>query len=236
MKQRLHTAACLLACLLLASCGVNSPITVEDGTTVEGDRTTVNGGIFIGADCTVKGDCRTVNGPVSVGPDSRVQSLKSVNGPIKLDDDIVVDGDLETVNGGIRIGREVSVDGNLETVNGGVSIGSGGSIRGEIRTVNGGIGLDNTEVTGDLITSNGDITLENGSRVKGNLVIRGTKGTELKPPTITVSGTSIVDGDIEIRDEDRGVRLVLVNGGQVTGSTGSAVVERIDEQPQERVE
>jgi predicted acyltransferase (DUF342 family) len=236
MKQRLHTAACLLACLLLASCGVNSPITVEDGTTVEGDRTTVNGGIFIGADCTVKGDCRTVNGPVSVGPDSRVQSLKSVNGPIKLDDDIVVDGDLETVNGGIRIGREVSVDGNLETVNGGVSIGSGGSIRGEIRTVNGGIGLDNTEVTGDLITSNGDITLENGSRVTGNLVIRGTKGTELKPPTITVSGTSIVDGDIEIRDEDRGVRLVLIDGGRVTGSTGSAVVERIDEQPQERVE
>lgn len=236
MHQRLHTAACLLACLMLASCGVNSPITVEDGATVEGDKTTVNGRIVVGADCTIEGNLRTVNGPVSVGPDSKVQSLKSVNGPIKIDDNVVVTGDLETVNGGIRIGRQVSVDGNLETVNGGVSIASGGSVRGEIRTVNGGIGLDGTEVTGDLVTSNGDITLDNGSRITGNLVIRGTRGTELKPPTITISGTSIVDGDIEIRDSDRGVRLVLIDGGRVTGSTGSAVVERVDEEPREGVE
>lgn len=236
MHQRLLVAACLLACLWLASCGVNSPITFEDGATHEGNRVTVNGGVFIGADCTIKGSCRTVNGSVTVGPNSQVGSLRSVNGSIRLDDNIVVDGDLETVNGSIRIGPEVSVEGKLETVNGGVSIASGGSIRGEIRTVNGAIGLDSTEVTGDLITSNGDITLENGSRVNGNLVIRGAKGTERRPPTITVSGASVVEGDIEIDDADRGVRLVLVNGGRVTGSTGSAIVERVDEQPRETSE
>jgi hypothetical protein len=161
MQQRVLTAAWLVACLVAASCGVNSAITFEDGTTHEGNKATVNGG---------------------------------------------------------------------------VSIASGGSIQGVIKTVNGGIGLDNTEVTGVLVTSNGDITIENGSRVTGNLVIRGGKGKELKPPTIIGSGGSIIDGDIDIRDENRGVRLVLVDGGQVTGSTGSAVVEGIDEEPREASE
>lgn len=226
MQHKLQFAGCLLACLLVASCGVNSSINVEDGATREGNQFTVNGGVHVGTDCTIKGNCRTVNGRVSVGSNSHVRSLKSVNGSITLDDNVVVDGDLDTVNGGIRVGPGVSVEGDLETVNGGVSVAPGGSIQGTVETVNGSIDLDNTEVTGDLVTTNGDITLENGSRVIGNLVIRGTKGRERKPPTITVSGASIVDGDIEIRDEDREVRLVLINGGQVTGSTGSAIVER----------
>jgi len=230
MQRRLQHAACLLACLLVASCGVNSSITFEDGTTHEGNQVTVNGGVFIGTDCTIKGNCRTVNGRVTVGSNSHVRSLKSVNGSIKLDDNILVNGDLETVNGGIRVGSEVSVEGNLETVNGGVSVASGGSIQGTVKTVNGSIDLDNTQVTGALVTNNGDITLENGSRVIGNLVIRGGKGRERRPPTITVSGASIVQGDIEIHDKDRRVRLVLIDGGQVTGSTGSAIVERVDEQ------
>jgi DUF4097 and DUF4098 domain-containing protein YvlB len=228
MQHRLRSAACLLVCLLVASCGVNSSITFEDGTTHEGNQVTVNGGVRVGTDCTINGNCRTVNGRVSVGSNSHVRSLRSVNGSIELDDNVVVNGDLETVNGGIRVGSDVSVEGNLETVNGGVSVASGGSIQGTLRTVNGGIDLDRTEVTGALITTNGDITLENGSRVIGNLVIRGSKGNERKPPTITLSGRSIVQGDIEIHDEDRGVRLVLIDGGQVTGSTGSAIVERID--------
>ncbi len=236
MQQKLQTTGCLLACLMMVSCGVNSSITFEDGTTHEGNQVTVNGGVFIGADCTIKGNCRTVNGRVTVGSNSHVKSLKSVNGSIKLDDNIVVNGDLETVNGGIRVGSEVSVEGNLETVNGGVSVASGGSIQGTLKTVNGGIDLDNTRVTGALVTTNGDITLENGARVIGNLVIRCGKGKEMKAPTITVAGGSFVQGDIEIHNEDRRVRLVLSDGGQVTGSTGSAIVERIKERGNESSE
>ncbi|MDX2436835.1 MAG: hypothetical protein QNL88_07285 [Acidobacteriota bacterium] len=63
----------------------------------------------------------------------------------------------------------------------------------------------------------------------GNLVIRGSKGRGSKRSTITVTGTSVVQGDIEIHDSDRNVRLALSNGGHVTGSTGSAIVERITE-------
>ena len=229
MKHKVQTAFCLFASLLVASCGVNSSITVENGKTHDGNRTTVNGGVFIGQDCTVNGNFRTVNGRVSVGSDSHVRSLKSVNGSIKLDENIVVDGDLETVNGGIRVGDEVSVKGNLKTVNGSVSVASGGSILGTLRAVNGGIEIDNTEVTGSLVTNNGDITLENGSRVVGDLVIRGSGGSRSNPPTIFVSGASVVQGDIRIHDDDREVRLVLSDGGRVTGSTGSAIVERVGE-------
>ena len=227
MKSKLQTTFCVLASLLVASCGVNSSITVEDGRTQEGSKATVNGGVFIGEDCTIKGNCRTVNGRVLVGANSQVRSLKSVNGSIKLDDNIVVDGDLETVNGGIRVGHDVSVEGNLETVNGSVSVASGGSVQGTLRAVNGGIDLDNTEVTGNLITSNGDITLVNGTRVVGDVIIRGSKGRGSKSQTITVSGTSVVQGDIIINDADREVHLLLDDGGRVTGSTGSAVVDKV---------
>jgi len=236
MQHGLQTAGCLLACLVIVSCGVNSSITFEDGSTHEGNQVTVNGGVIIGADCTIKGNCRTVNGRVSVGSHSHVKSLKSVNGSIRLDDNIVVTGDLATVNGGIRVGPEVSVEGNLETVNGGLSVASGGSIQGTLRTVNGDIDLDTTEVTGTVVTTNGDISLENGCRVVGNLVIRGDGDRELKPPTITISGTSIVEGDIEIHDKDRGVRLVLSSGGQVTGSTNGVIVERVNERGDESSE
>lgn len=225
MQSKVQTAFCLLASLLVASCGVNSSITVEDGQTREGSKATVNGGVYIGEDCTIKGNFRTVNGRVSVGANSQVRSLKSVNGSIKLDDNIVVDGDLETVNGSIRVGHEVSIEGNLETVNGSVSVASGGSIQGTLRAVNGDIDVDDTEVTGSLITSNGDITLVNGTRVIGNLIIRGTKGRGSKPQTITVSGASVVQGDIVINDADREVHLVFSDDGQVTGSTGSAIVD-----------
>jgi hypothetical protein len=229
MQSKAQTAFCLLACLLVASCGVNSSIKIEDGQTQEGSKATVNGGVFVGEDCTIKGNLRTVNGRVSVGANSQVRSLKSVNGSINLDDNIVVDGDLETVNGSIRVGHEVSVEGNLETVNGSVSVASGGSIQGTLRAVNGDIDLDSTEVTGNLITNNGDITLVNGSRVVGNLIIRGSKGKGFKLQTITVSGGSVVQGDIVINDTEREVHLILSDDGRLTGSTGSAIVDRITE-------
>jgi DUF4097 and DUF4098 domain-containing protein YvlB len=235
-KNRLHILGVGLACVLVVSCGVNSSIVSEDGTTYEGNRTTVNGSVSIGDRCVIKGNCRTVNGRVSVGSDSQVGSLKSVNGSIKLGDNVVVDGDLETVNGGIHVGPAASVAGYLETVNGPVSIAAGGVIEGTLKTVNGGIDLDDTEVTGDLITTNGDLTIENGSRVIGNLVIRGGKGKERKPPTITVSGGSVIEGDLEIHDKDRGVRLVLIGGGQVTGATTGAIVETVDGDQDERPE
>jgi len=225
MRNLFVISAAVVMCIGLGSCGVNSSITVADGTTLESGRSTVNGGVIIGSDCTVNGNCRTVNGRVTVGDRSRVKSLKTVNGSVRVGDGVTVDGDLEAVNGRIELGSDCTVGGNVETVNGSLSVATGGEVHGTLRTVNGGISLVTASVDGSLVTNNGDITLEQGTRVTGDIVIRGKTHGDLRPPTITLAGASVLEGDIRIEDAGRKVRLVVGDDCQITGSTGAAVIE-----------
>jgi len=129
--RNVRTLAIFAACtLLVIGCGVNKSIRIADGETVNGGRATVNGNVFIGVDCTVRGDCRTVNGGVTVGSGSEVGGLQSVNGSIKIAENVSVDGEVGTVNGSIRLAENVSIEGDVETVNGSVFCKAGGIITG----------------------------------------------------------------------------------------------------------
>ena len=211
-------------CLVLAGCGVNSSIRIADGEKVDGGKTTVNGGVYIGAGCEVRGTCRTVNGRVSVGANSQVQGLQTVNGSIKLAENVSVEGDLGTVNGSITLAENVSVEGDVDTVNGSFDCAGGGSISGTVGTVNGSIRLVGLEVGGSLITANGNISLEESSRVAGDIVIKGKSKRNRQPREITITGGSVVEGDIIVRDARRKVTVILSDGGQVKGEIRNAEV------------
>lgn len=217
----------LTACILLvAGCGVNKSIRVADGETVNGGRATVNGNVSIGADCTVNGDCRTVNGRVAVGAGSQVGSLQSVNGSIKIAENVSVGGDVGTVNGSIKLAANATVEGEVETVNGSVACEVGGSVSEDIATVNGSIHLTRTEVGGNLRTVNGSLTLDDNSRVAGNIFIKGksTRYGKKKAIEISISDGSIVEGDIVVRDSKRKVKVILSGGGKVLGEIEHAEV------------
>jgi DUF4097 and DUF4098 domain-containing protein YvlB len=230
MRNRSVLAVVAMWTLLVGGCGVNKSIHIADGETVNGGRATVNGSVYIGADCTVRGGCRTVNGRVTVGDGSKVGGLKSVNGSIKIAENVRVEGDVGTVNGSIRLESHVDVRGEVGTVNGSV-VCAGGAIADDVTTVNGSIQLARTEVRGNLGTVNGSVTLEDGSRVAGNILIKGksTRYRKKKAIEIDISGDSVVEGDIIVRHPSRDVKVILSGGGKVLGEIKGA--EMIEAEP-----
>jgi predicted acyltransferase (DUF342 family) len=156
----------------------------------------------------VKGSCRTVNGAIWAGDESRVRKLQTVNGRIETGENVEVEGDLETVNGSVRCGV-------------------GTRISGRIRTVNGGISLDNTLVEEDLVVNNGDILLRSESRVRGDIIVRRSRGSKRnRRMRIEIADESVVEGDIEVRDPRLRVVVILTGGGRVLGDIEDAEVRK----------
>jgi hypothetical protein len=84
-------------------------------------------------------------------------------------------------------------------------------------------------VGNDVHTVNGDIRLLEGSIVEGDVVIENKWG-DIGPGTveIEIAGGSVVKGDVINEDEDRPVRLRLLDGSRVEGRLrGVEVAEEV---------
>jgi hypothetical protein len=173
-------AACLGALALGCDSSINRNIFVQDGEKRASGLNTVNGTITVGSDCDIHGDCHTVNGGIRIGQNSTVRDLMAVNGSIDL-------------------GENVSSD-DLQTINGPIETGAGSKVRGEVQSINGDIKLDGTQVEQDVSTYNGDITLRNKSIVKGDIVIKKSKGKHdhKRLVKIRIMDESVVEGDIMV--------------------------------------
>lgn len=210
MRKPVYLFPLFLIVLLFASAcgfGINKTIYVRDGQTKNGSLNSVNGGIIIGKDCSVRGSSRSVNGRIEVGRESEVEDLQTVNGKIRIANDVKIDGDIESVNGSIRCGADAYVDGRITSINGRIK-------------------LERTTVKRDIHTTNGDITLEDNSKVKGDIVVQGKKGSgrDYHRLDIKISDNSIVEGRIIVKHRRRDVRVYLSNGGRVLGKVENAAV------------
>lgn len=198
-----------LSALFLWGCdmSINRSQYLGDGERSAG-MTSVNGSIHVGANCTVEGNCRTVNGRIEVGDGSRTK-------------------DLETVNGSIVLDENVAVDGNAMTVNGSVKCGAGSRLAGSVTTVNGSIELRSAVVEKDINTVNGDIRLLEKSSVGGDIVIKGRDGvfSRVHSLEIRIEGGSVVEGDIDVRDPERKVKVIISKDSIVRGKIRNAEVE-----------
>lgn len=201
----------VLASATFAGASVNKSIRVDDGETADHELNSVNGSITVGSRAELQRSAETVNGGITVGDDSRTRDLISVNGRV-------------------RVGDRVSVDGNLRSVNGAVEAGEETVVTGRVETVNGGIDLRGTTVQDDLQTVNGRVRLDRGSRILGDLVIEGRNNhgwsSHSKPLVIELRDGSVIEGDIDVRDEDRRVTVRLSGGSSVKGQVRGAEVVR----------
>lgn len=211
MKRNVQIS--LLVALFLCGCACDASVNrsqyLRDNER-SGGMTSVNGSIHVGATCTIDGDCNTVNGRIMVGDGSHVR-------------------DLDTVNGRIAIGKGVEVDGDATTVNGSIVCGAGSKISGKVTTVNGRIELRNTVVDDEVTTVNGDILLAEKSVVRGDIVIKGRHGNFFdhhQHLEIRISGGSIVEGGIDVRDKDVEVTVYLDKDAVVKGQVRNAEVVR----------
>jgi hypothetical protein len=213
MVMRFRRSYCIgigLAIVVLGACtaSINSPIRIGDGETVSGSLSTVNGTITVGSDTTIAGTCRAVNGLVDIGARTRVEGLTTVNGSIRTREGVKVDGEVESVNGPIQLGEGTEVSGDVATINGMIEM------------------LASTAMQ-DVVTVNGDIRLLRRSVVRGDVIVKDKMGssTRNQPLRIEIAEGSTVEGSIIVEDDDLDVRVILRDGGSVTGTIQGAEVE-----------
>jgi DUF4097 and DUF4098 domain-containing protein YvlB len=127
------------------------------------------------------GSHSTVNKSISIHDNSTTGSVDSVNGSVKLANDVTVDRDVGAVNGAITLQSGCEVGGNVETVNGGIR-------------------LQYTRVSGDVETVNGQIRILEGSEVSGNVIVREPNGwnhnKRRKPVRVEIGKDVLVHGDL----------------------------------------
>jgi len=201
-------AASMGAWALGCDSSINKSIYVQDGEKRSSGLNTVNGTINVGSDCDIHGDCHTVNGGIRIGQNSTVR-------------------DLMAVNGSINIGENVRSD-DLQTINGEIETGAGSNVRGEVQSINGDIKLEGTQVEQDVSTYNGDITLRGKSVVKGDIVIKKSKGRHehKRLVKIRIMDESVVEGDIEVLEPESQVQVTvyLAKDARVKGKIENAEV------------
>ena len=168
---------------------------------------------------------REIPGSLCLQRGQHAQAYRSVNGRIEVGRESEVE-DLQTVNGKIRIAGDVKIDGDIESVNGSIRCRSGLSPYRYNTAIHGRIELERTTVELDIHTTNGDITLEDNTKVKGDIVVEGKKGSgrDTSHLDIKISGNSVVEGKIIVKDRRRNVRVYLSNGGRVLGKVENAEV------------
>jgi len=219
----------VLACGGASDSGINKSIVVAAGEHKSGSLRTVNGSITLGKDAGVEGNCVTVNGHIVVGENAFVREISCVNGGIRLDNgsraeeiscvngsialsaEVQIEGDVTTVNGTISSKRETQIAGDMGTVNGDMYVRET-LIGGDITTVNGNIELlENSQV-------NGNIIIHRNKRKPGF--------KQFKELTITVASGSRVKGNVEVKGDDPNVTVILAGDGEVLGEIINAEVIR----------
>lgn len=236
---------CVASLLLLACTSINQGIEIADGQEFEGNLSTVNGPIRIGADCTVNGNLANVNGSIQVGPGSVTGSIRNVNGSISVEDKASV-GAIETVNGALRLGNEVRIagaastvngslqggtdvhiEGNASTVNGRLTLAAGSRVAGRVSTVNGGIRLEASQAVA-VETTSGSIELLDGTIIEGTLRVREPSREQRDRPRVLIGADVRVGGPLQF---DRPVELYIHESAEVGEIHGAEARFFSGEQP-----
>lgn len=212
-NHSLRLGAASLLVMFLGSYVFATDVAAEENR----DISRINRGITVDSEEMV-GDLSSVNGGIRVAEGASAEKVSTVNGSIDIDDGAEVYS-ASTVNGGISIGAAVTVKNSLDTVNGGISTRAGTTVEDSIETVNGRVRLRDTEVGGDIETSNGDIEVLDGSRVEGDILVKGRRhwwdrffDFSNRPPEIEIDTNSSVLGDIHLYRE---VELKIADGAVV---------------------
>lgn len=188
------------------------------------DITAVNSSVNAGEGLTY-GTLSTVNGDVRVGRNAVAQEAKTVNGSITLEVDARV-GEVSTVNGSLNLAEGVSIERQAHTVNGDVEMKKRSRVGGDVATVSGDIDLEGAEVGGEIRTHNGDIDLTAGSRVRGGIYVKESKGWRWgkdDPVKVHICSTCVVDGDLRF---ERPVELRVDSGAKIGKVIGDDVRRR----------
>jgi cytoskeletal protein CcmA (bactofilin family) len=123
------------------------------------------------------GDVETIHGVISIDDNAKLGAAKSVDGDIYLGAHASA-ASLRNENGSITADKGSRVYGNVSAINGAITVLDDAEISGSVSEVNGTILVNNGHIAGDIKTNFGDVR---------------------------VSGTSVVDGGIRVKNLELGV-------------------------------
>ena len=199
----------LLPLIIIFACttSINESVYVNDGEIREGDIICINGSIIIGQDCKVLGGCKAINGSIKIGKNSEVESIQSVNGPIYIDSNCTVNGNITAINGEVQTSSNVNIIGDVSSINGNIS-------------------LENTKVTDNVETENGDIILTAASIVEKDILIKGKSkwSDDKRYVEIRLEQGAQVLGNIDVEDEKISVKIYLSNDSKILGDVINAEI------------
>ena len=131
-------------------------------------------------------------------------ALETRNDPIRIGDEVVINGRVGSRNGSITIGNQVSAE-QVTTRNGSISIGQGGQF-GDISTRNGSVRIGPGNQFGEVDSRNGQVNIGSESV---------SKSLSNRNGSITIGQGSTVNGNADTRNG----ALKLESGVRVTGDT-----------------
>lgn len=208
-KLKMKKLFSLLPLIIIFACNasINESVYVNDGEIKKGDIICINGSIIIGQDCKVLGGCKAVNGSIKIGKNSAVESIQSVNGPIYIDSNCTIKGDITAVNGEVQTSSNVNVLGDVSSINGNIS-------------------LENTKVTNNVETENGDIVLTAASIIEKDVLIKGKSkwSDDKRSVEIRLEQGSQVVGNIDVEDEKISVIIYLSTDSKILGDVINAEI------------
>ena len=214
MEKKIIAPVLLVATLLLmAGCdfSVNESYHLRDGEKRNTGMNTVNGTIDIGANCVVRGTCRTVNGEISVGQNSVIKEIQTVNGNIEIGENVTVKRDIKTVTSDIFCDKGSNISGGIVAINAKIKL-KGSRVKEDIEILVGKIELlEDTEVHGSIIVGKPDAHY---------------KFDETAKIEIYIADGAVIDGDIDIQQDQFEARVYLAAGGKVAGEIYGAEVIR----------
>lgn len=225
---KIATLAIALSLLLLAApaqaVSINKSIRIDADRHAEG-ASTVNGSITVGSGATVSGSLETVNGTIRIDENAIVEDAETVNGSVKVASGVTA-GDIGSVNGAIRIGENVTINGEVSVVNGKIGVESGSKISEDVSNVNGEIKIAGAEIGGDLSTVSGDVSLDEDAFLRGNLTIEKPSSwgkNRSRKPKIIIGPGSRVGGEIVA---EREVELYISDTAEVGGVSGVMSIDQ----------
>jgi cytoskeletal protein CcmA (bactofilin family) len=134
---------------------------------------------------------------------------------------------VKTVNGEVKLGDSTKVSGGVMTVNGALLLDKGADVSGKLANVNGEIRLVSAHVGGGISTANGDIDVGSGSRVEGGIHVdksdfsHDNKGPHV--PRVVIGPGAVVAGPLRF---EREVKLFVSDSATVTGPIEGATAQK----------
>lgn len=148
------------------------------------------------------GSVYSVDGNVRVEPSAHVRKISVVDGDILLGSRARASG-LRSVDGRIALDRDVLCTGNVKSVTGHITLADGVRVEGDVRTLTGTVDADNAFIGGQLETVAGQVRLTGTTHVaKGILLPKPdpdmtvNNHEERRLPELVIGPGVVIDGPI----------------------------------------